>query len=99
MLRALIKGLAKDVSSNNDRYRQFTRSGDTDLVTFGRIRVGHNRALPGGDNAVTTVVADGDSNEELDSESTRNIITVTRQYDMSRSERNGKDFELGRLGT
>ncbi|KAH8589243.1 hypothetical protein B0O99DRAFT_655550 [Bisporella sp. PMI_857] len=80
MLRTLFKSLAKDYSSNNG-YGQYKRSDDTKLVTIGRLKGGHDRAHGGAENEVT-----------LDSESTRNIITVTRAVEQTRAYNEEKEF-------
>jgi len=93
MLRTLFKSLTKDYSTD-EAYRHYNlHTGDNKLVTIGRIKTGYNRTKNDGIENVATIVADNDSNQELDSESTRNIITVTRVFE-TRTEDGGKDFEM-----
>lgn len=94
MLRALFKSLAKDYSSNDD-YQPYNRTEDNNLVTIGRIKTrGYKRTNDFNHENGTIIVADNDSNQELDSESTRKIITVTRAFE-TRTDEGRKEIERG----
>jgi len=90
MLRALFKSLAKDYSSSNE-YRHYNRSNNNVLVTINRVKTGSKRANYSVENGAT-VVANNDSSQDLDSDSTRNIIMVTREFE-TRTDQGGKEFE------
>ena len=92
MLRTLFKSLAKDYASN-DGYRQHSRSGSNTLVTIGRVKAKYKQTNDDVENG-NSLAPDNDSNQELDNDSTRNIITVTREFE-TRSNHSGKEFEMG----
>lgn len=94
MLRALFKSLAKDYSSN-EGYRPYEHSSSHRMGTISRSKGagGINKDPYGGENGAT-VVADNDSNQDMDSESTRNIITVTREF-LTSSDSGGKEVVRG----
>lgn len=84
MLRSLFKTLAKDYSSDG-RSPHYNHSNNTELITIGRLKGGSGRP------SKATIVADNDSNQDLDSESTRNIITVTREFE-THTDQNGEEL-------
>lgn len=93
MLRMMVKSLIRDRSTDED-HRPYKRTDDTELVTIGKLAGGHNRNRDAFRNGVT-VVADNESNEGHDSDSSRNNILVTRKIETTRADHDGKRLEDG----